>query len=299
MKKVEFCALSEHTGAEILGVDLSTELDEGTVRQIVNIWQQFAVLLFRRQWLSEDDMIRFAKRFGELEVMLRQDIASPYHKEVAYISNLYYEDGKNLGALGADELGWHTDQTYMRQPSTGAMLYAIEVPEEGGNTLFANQYYAYNDLPGNIKKIIDGRYGIFSYEYRMRNYRKEVDKIGAEVVRKRDANSKQRGETAEARHPLVLSHPVTGRRALYADCATMSCIDGMATQESDELIDTLKQAAVEANTAIYEHKWQPGDVLLWDNGCVMHRRTPFQMKHPRLMKRITMFMPGDKYCRPY
>jgi len=295
----EWQTLSETTGAEILGIDLSKELSSHTIEQIVEVWQSSAVLLFRRQWLTELDMVRFAGYLGELEVMLRQDIASPYHRQVAYISNLLYEDGKNVGALGADELGWHTDQTYMREPSTGAMLYAVEVPELGGNTLFANQYVAYESLPNDIKVRINNLKGVFSYEYRLRNYKKEINKIGADVAKKDDANSKSRGETPEVTHPLVLTHPVTGRKALYADCATMMRIEGVDERESAELIEILEKVTAVNNQAVYEHKWQEGDLLMWDNSCVMHRRTNYEMKHPRFLKRITMFMPDHLFCRPY
>ena len=296
---IDWRVLSETTAAEILDVNLAEELSDHVKDQIVQVWQTSPVLLFRKQWLAEADMIRFARRLGELEVMLRQDIASPYYREVAYISNLCYEDGKNIGGLGADELDWHTDQTYMRRPSTGAMLYAVEVPEHGGNTLFANQYVAYESLPNEVKTRIDNLKGVFSYEYRLRNYRNEVGKMGKEVAEKGDENSKNRGETPEVSHPLVLTHPVTGRKALYADCATMMHIEGIGERESAELIELFKNVTVKDNKAVYEHKWQAGDLVIWDNGCVMHRRTHYEMKHPRFLKRITMFMPEHSFCRPY
>jgi taurine dioxygenase len=267
--------------AEALANDLYTKLDE--------LLSDHGVLVFRRQFLGEEDLVRFAGAFGELERTIYTKGVSPYHPEVIYISNLKYPDGSNVGLLGDQELHWHSDQTYRTRPATGSMLYGVEVTTTSGCTYWANQYHAYESLPADVQRAIDGRVGVFSYERRLELfYPKE---------QKSDEALKQRAPQS-AVHPIVLRHPKSGRKALYADPVTLASIDGLSPEDSTQL-----QAVLTAHCAlpeaVYRHEWRQGDVVFWDNGCTLHRRDPIAADRARFMKRMTIYLRAAQHCVPH
>jgi taurine dioxygenase len=262
--------LSAALGAEIIGVDLSQELDGQTFARIRDVWHEHLVILLRDQELSEQDQVRFAEQFGPPAVIHTKQFVRN-HPAVMLISNIR-EDGKPIGALPDGEMHFHTDQCHQERPAMASMLYAIEVPRTGGNTLFANGYKAYETLPDAIKRRIDGRKALNAYDY--------------------DTAAMKRGtRLAEGVpsyvHPVVRTHPATGRKALYVNRLMTVRIEGLPAQESDELLDTLFEHQ-ERRDFIYEHVWRPGDLLMWDNRCTLHARTDFSPHERRLMRRVTI-----------
>lgn len=276
-------------GLEVLGVDLSRPLATDLTDQLDGLLGQHGVLVFRRQLLREEDLVRFAGAFGELEKTIYTKGVSPYHPEVIYISNLKYPDGSNLGLLGDQEVGWHSDQTYRTRPATGSMLYGLEVTSGSGRTYWANQYVVYEALPADLKKSLEDRTGVFSYGKRL--------EVFYPKDQKEDRDLKQRAPQM-AEHPIVLENPQTGRKALYADPVTLLEIKGLSKEDSDRLLKVLAEKCSMAQ-AVYEHHWRQGDVVLWDNGCTLHRRDPIAADRARFMKRMTIFLRGNRHCLPY
>ena len=206
--------------------------------------------------------MRFAERFGPLALShtKRYTTANP---AVMLISNIR-ENGKQIGALPDGEMQFHSDQCYQEKPAMASMLYAIEVPSTGGNTLFANAYIAYETLPEDIKRRIDGRKALHAYDY--------------------DNASMKRGTQIKDgvphfAHPVFRTHPATGRKALYVNRLMTIGIEGLPEAESDELLNFL--FAHQENPAfVYEHVWRVNDLLMWDNRCALHARTDFQQRTP-------------------
>jgi taurine dioxygenase len=281
--------LHDYFGLEIHDLDLSQPVDPQVTDRIAALVSEHGVLLFRRQLLTEADLIRFARAFGELETTIYTKGVSPYNPEVIYISNLKYPDGDNVGLLGDQELDWHSDQTYRARPATGSILYGLEVPSTSGSTYWANQYLAYESLPDQVKLAIEGKIGIFSYAKRLEVFYPKDQKDDRELTSR---------APEVAPHPIVLSHPVTGRKALYADPVTLLRIEGLTPKENEHVLGALTEHACNSQF-VYRHEWRQGDVLFWDNGCTLHRRDPIQGDHPRFMKRMTIYLRPDRHCVPH
>jgi alpha-ketoglutarate-dependent taurine dioxygenase len=261
------------------------------IEQLRALWREAPVLVFRRQSLEEDEQVRFSNLFGSCESAARKDIQSPYHGEIIYFSTLRYADGRFVGGFaGGEDVTWHSDQTFRERPATGAMLYGVEVPHDGGDIYWANQYAAWDRLPDEIRTLIDGRIGTYRYA-------KRYEKLNPlELANSEQAKSML--QLPDARHPVVLTHPVTGRKALYADPTTLVSIDGLSDAESDRVLPVLFEAGGHPDL-VYRHKCHSGDVLVWDNGCTMHRRDEMRLDQPRLMKRTTFRLAADQYCSPH
>jgi taurine dioxygenase len=262
--------LSAALGAEIIGVDLSSPIDDQLFAQIRDAWHRYLVILLRDQDLSEEDQVRFAEKFGPPAVIHTKQFVRK-HPAVMLISNIR-EDGKPIGALPDGEMHFHSDQCHQERPAMASMLYAIEVPRAGGNTLFANGYAAYETLPDAVKRRIAGRKALNAYDYE-RAAMKRGTRLAAGVP--------------SYAHPVVRTHPATGRKALYVNRLMTVRIEGLPEQESDELLDFLF-AHQERPEFVYEHVWRPGDLLLWDNRCALHARTDFSPNERRLMRRVTI-----------
>jgi len=262
--------LSPALGAEILNVDLSEPMTDALFESIRDCWHDNIIVLFRDQHLSEADQVRFAERFGPLALShtRRYTTANP---AVMLISNIR-ENGKQIGALPDGEMQFHSDQCYQEKPAMASMLYAIEVPSTGGNTLFANAYKAYETLPDDIKRRLDGRKALHAYDY--------------------DNASMKRGTQIKDgvphfAHPVFRTHPATGRKALYVNRLMTIAIEDLPEAESDGLLDFL--FTHQENPAfIYEHVWRVNDLLMWDNRCALHARTDFSNDERRLMRRVTV-----------
>lgn len=194
---------------------------------------------------------------------------------VMLISNVR-ENGRLIGALPDGEMHFHSDQCHQERPAMASMLYSLEVPSKGGNTLFANAYRAYETLPNSIKQKIDGRKALNAYDYDNASTRR---------------GTKLREGVPSCWHPIVRTHPATGKKALYVNRLMTIQIEGMSQPESDELLNVLFHHQ-ERREFIYEHVWRTHDLLLWDNRCALHARTDFSADERRLLRRLTIL--GEK-----
>jgi taurine dioxygenase len=267
--------LSDALGAEIVGVDLREPLSQTVFEAIRDTWHAYGVVLLRGQVLDEPSQAAFGARFGELGKVLNNHKGRSYSPGVMYISNIR-ENGELVGALPDGEMFFHSDQCYIERPGMATMLYAMEVPKRGGNTLFANMYAAYETLPGRIKARIEGKLALNVYDY--------------------DNNATTRGsEPREGvpsyAHPIVRTHPATGRKALYVNRLMTHHIVDMDRAESDALLSEIFDHQ-ERPEFIYEHVWTPGDLLIWDNRCTLHARSDFDASERRMMRRVAIL--GDK-----
>ena len=263
-------------GAEIKGVDLRTLSTEAFAR-IKQAFHEHLVLAIRGQDLTDPDLIDFGKRFGALEPPGMSIIGKPYlddYPDVLVISNLKSDEGTPLGNLGDGEAIWHTDMSYRDVPCSAAILHAWEVPPSGGDTSFANQYLAYETLPQDLQDKIDGRIMVHDETY---NSGGQLRKGFKEVTDPREAPG--------ARHPIVRTHPVTERKCLYLGRRRNGCILGLDLDDSEETLDRLWAHATQPSLA-WTHQWRKGDVLIWDNRCVLHRRDAFDPTARRMMHRV-------------
>lgn len=273
---VEIVPSGKALGAEVRGVDLRT-LSPEAFAGIERAFQEHLVLAVRGQALTDPDLIAFGKRFGVLEPPGMSIIGKPYlddYPDVLVISNLKTDDGTPLGNLGDGEAIWHTDMSYRDVPCSAAILHAWEVPPSGGDTSFANQYLAYETLPQDLHDKIDGRIMVHDETY---NSGGQLRKGFKEVTDPREAPG--------ARHPIIRTHPVTGRKCLYLGRRRNGCILGLDLDDSEETLDRLWTHATQPSLA-WTHRWRKGDVLIWDNRCVLHRRDAFDPKARRMMHRV-------------
>ncbi|HWS07798.1 MAG TPA: TauD/TfdA family dioxygenase [Xanthobacteraceae bacterium] len=267
-------ALTQAIGAEIIGVDLSAPMSDETFAKVLDCWHRNLVILFRDQHLTEDDQVRFGERFGPPAVSHTQRYTTK-NPAVMLISNIR-ENGRAIGALPDGEMHFHTDQCYQERPAMASILYALEIPSQGGNTLFANAYRAYETLPEAIKKSIEGRKALNAYDYDNAAMKRGT-KLGEGVP--------------SYWHPIVRTHPATGRKALYVNRLMTVAIEGLPDAEGEALLNALFDHQ-EQSQFIYEHIWRPRDLLMWDNRCTLHARTDFNAAERRLMRRLTIL--GEK-----
>jgi taurine dioxygenase len=272
--------------------DVSDLLQSPTaMAELKNIWMHSPLMIFRRQCLDEPDLIRFTEYFGPCESNFRKDIQSPYHDQIIYFSTLKYHDGRFVGGFaGGEDVDWHSDQTFQVRPATGAILLGTEVPRDGGDIYWADQYGAWEMLPEQVKATIDDRTGVYRYAKRhaMLNATELRDKSKANTML----------NLPDARHPVVLRHPLTGRKALYADQTTLVYIEGLTEEENARVLPVLFATAGSAEL-VYRHKVKNGDLMMWDNGCLLHRRDVMSIDQPRLMKRTTFRLSANAHCVPH
>jgi taurine dioxygenase len=273
---------------EVVDLRLWEPLDEATVAELRALYAQHGVIVFRRQALTEAELAAVCALFGPLVRTVRSDWASPTTPEVTVLSNLKDGLGRPIGGLGDGELQWHSDQSYMLEPATGAALYALELPSEGGETFWVDLRAAHAGLPRQLRARIAGKRGIFDYTKRLAGYGREADQQISEETRRL---------TPPVSHALVRAHPGTGDRSLYLDSTTTVGIDYMDTASGLALLDEVYESATR-DEFVYAHQWQVGDLLLWDNGFTMHRRTPFDPSARRLMKRMTMKLDRHRHVMP-
>jgi taurine dioxygenase len=273
---------------EIVGLSLWEKPDAAIAAELRALYAQYGVLVFRRQALSEAELAAFCALFGRLERTVRSDWASPTTPEITVLSNLKDALGQPIGGLGDGELQWHSDQSYMLKPATGAALYALELPPAGGETFWVDLRAAYAGLSRQLRTRISGKRGVFDYTKRLAGYGRAVDQQISEEAKR---------QTPPVTHALVRAHPETGDRSLYLDSTTTTGIDYMDTASGLALLDEVYQSATR-DEFVYAHQWQVGDLVLWDNGFTMHRRTPFDSGARRLMKRTTMQLDRIRHVMP-
>ncbi|HVC61441.1 MAG TPA: TauD/TfdA family dioxygenase [Acetobacteraceae bacterium] len=282
--------LSDHIGADVEGVDLAA-LDDASFAAIEHAWSDRLVLRFRGQHLTDVDLMNFSRRLGKLDrvpihaaaVEMTEDprlaIAPEATEYVSVISNVKI-GGKAIGGLGNYESHWHTDMSYNDVPPMASALYAIEVPPDGGDTSFANMYAAYAALnPATRERIA----GLTCIHDASRNSVGELRRGFADIADPR--------QTVGARHPLVRTHPVTGRKCLFLGRRRGAYIPELPLEEGEALLDRLWAQAARPEFC-WTQVWQAGDLMLWDNRCALHRRDDFDDRHQRIMHRTQIV--GDK-----
>jgi len=266
-------------GAEILDLDLATA-DDSKLDAVVEVFNLHGAVVLRNQALSPDQLIRFISRFNEPEEHTQKQFTLPGYPYVFILSNKQV-DGKPIGAHN-DGVGWHTDYSYKAKPVMCTMLYAVEVPAEGSDTLLADLVAAYDALPPERQRQLDPLVLHHSYQYFM-----ETREYGRMTL-----SDKLKAENPDVFHPLIRVHPANGRRALWPSTGTVKEVVGMPNPEGIQLIDELVEFATQERF-IYRHKWQAGDVLVWDNRCTLHTGTLYDdTKYDRLMHRL--WAKGDK-----
>ena len=247
-------------GAEVIGLDLSLPLATSDLARLHRAHLDYHVLVFRDQHITPAQQVDFSRHFGALQIHVLRNFQLPEQPEVLVISNIQ-QDGKPVG-LGDAGHFWHSDLSYKETPSLGSMLHAQELPAEGGDTLFANQHTAWDALPDDLKREVEGLQAEHWYlarydELRQRNpYRPQLTQAQIDEVR-------------PVSHPVVRTHPETGRRALFVSEHFTTRILGVSEQRSRELLDLLFDYGTRAEH-VYRHQWQPHDMVFWDNRSLMH-----------------------------
>jgi taurine dioxygenase len=268
-------------GADVYGVDLSQPMNDTTFQRILDAWGEHLVLRFSGQKLDDGQLMKFSARFGELDrvpiaaaSLDRNDsgVASEAVDWVAVIASVK-KNGKAVGGLGSYELVWHTDMSYNDLPPRASLLYALEVPPDGGNTGYLNMYAAYDTLPDELKAAVEGKTCIHDASHN-----------SAGELRKGFQSTLDVRRTPGAVHPLVRLNPLSKRKALFLGRRPGAYIHGLSIEESEKLLDAIWAHATQPHLAWYQ-KWRIGDLVLWDNRCVMHRRDAFDENLRRMMHR--------------
>jgi taurine dioxygenase len=262
-------------GAEVAGIDLSKPLARHDIATIEDAWRERLVVVFHGQDLSDPQLIAFSRYFGELDPPGPNPYGEPFlkqHPELNVISNVV-ENGKPIGNLGDGEAVWHADMTYVDVPPKAAMLHSLEVPPSGGNTYFANMFAAYETLPADLKQAAAGKIAVH-----------DASTNSAGLLRKGYKQVTDVRDVVGARHPLVRTEPKSSRKALFLGRRPNSYVVGLPVPESEALLDALWAHATQPRFAMC-HEWQVGDVLMWNNLSVSHRRDPFDPTARRVMHR--------------
>jgi len=269
-------------GARIEGVDIATA-DDATLKTVVDAFHKHGAILLRDQSLQPDALMRFISAFGEPEDHTLVENTLPGYPKIYVLSNKIV-DGKPIGAHN-DGIGWHTDYSYRAEPVMSTMLYAVEVPPEGSDTLLADGCAAWNALPDDRKAELDGLQVHHSWLHFMQT---------RDFNRQENPSEELKAENPDVLHPLIRTHPSDGRKAIWPSSGTVKEIVGMPNPDGLELVDELVEFMTQ-DQFVFRHKWQVGDVLMWDNRCTLHTGTLYDdKKYVRVMHRL--WVKGD---RPY
>lgn len=265
-------------GAEIAEIDLAKDIWPNDRAKIRSAWLDRGIIFFRGQKLTDSDLIRFSRHFGVLEVSPagawsgRGGSSAPEFPEIWVISNVK-ENGVPIGSLGDGEAEWHTDMSYVPVPPDASVLYSLEIPDSGGDTSFADMYAALETLPADLRRAIEGRTLNHDSSYTSAGELRYGASEVTDVTR-----------APGARHPIIRRHDESGRDALYLGRRRNAYIVGLPVEESERLLDQLWHHCTQPQF-VYRHRWRVGDLLMWDNRCVIHRRDAFGADQRRIMHR--------------
>lgn len=286
LQRIEVRRTDGPVAAEIVGVDLSRDLDDATFSEIERVYDNNAVTIIRGQDLTPAQHVAFSRRFGDLEIHVLKQYLLPGHPELLVLSNLVDGGGKPLGLADAGRVCvWHTDMSYLEKPPRGSMLYAHEVPVKDGkplgDTLFADTAAAYAALPDDMKMKLAGLRSI----HRMtKGYDADAKSAGRRIA----YSEEQRRNNPERAHPIVRTHPATGRKCLYVSRLCSVGIEGMAHEEGEALLETLYEHCTRPEF-VYRHRWRKGDLVMWDNCAAQHLATmDYELPLRRVMHRTTL-----------
>jgi taurine dioxygenase len=253
---IEVRRLGPQVGAEIRGVDVKA-LDDASFAAIYRAWLDCNVVVVPGQDLQIDDFLRYSRRFGLVEPHPSKTTRHPDYPEITLLGvNKFRPDGTlDLAIYRRGAEGWHTDGAYDQEPFKATQLYALAVPRSGGDTLFASMYAAYEAMPPRLKRRLEGLNGAFTYGGRRK---------ATALLNEEDRDWKP------VFHPIIRTHPETGRKGLYFDPGKILRIEGLDERESDALIEELTGYMIQPD-AQYRHRWRKGDVVIWDNRCSYHK----------------------------
>lgn len=272
--------LSPVLGAAVSGIDLHEEQPQAVIDEILAAWREHIVLVFRgNEDLTLEQQLAFAGRFGDLGARKRAPDPLRKRTEGIYqtdehtllVTNIKV-DGKPIGAFGDADMWFHIDSGYSERPYKYTFLYGLEIPSRGGNTLFSNAYAVYDALSDALKEKLAGKKALHIHEY-MRTEKVDIDK---------DISG-----SPHFWHPVFITHPETGKKALFVDRLMTRRIEGMDEDESEAVLNQLFDL-MESPEFIYEHVWQLNDFVMWDNRCAPHGRTWFPKEEDRLLRRCTI-----------
>jgi taurine dioxygenase len=253
-------SVGEAVGAEIVGLDLSRPLNDADFARVHRAHLDYHVVVFRDQQITPQQQIDFSRRFGVLQIHVLKQFLLANHPEILIVSNIV-ENGQPLG-LGDAGKYWHSDLSYKELPSLGSMLYAQELPSEGGDTLFADMHLAWDTLPEHLRKAVEGRSAVHSYTSRYR------DGQNAQNWRP-TLTAEQLAQVVVVSHPIVRTHPENGRKALFVSEGFTTHIVGLPEDESQQILNELYAHSVRPE-GVYRHKWAPNDMVFWDNRSLIH-----------------------------
>lgn len=279
---MELRPLTNSIGTEVIGIDAAKPIAPGDFDRLYRAWIDSTILLFRGQQLTSSEQVEFTRKFGEVGAYTRSKYSHEQQPEILILSNIV-KSGKQVGSPVSGRV-WHTDGHYLRVPPAGSMLHALQVPDIGGDTWFANMVAAYEALPAQAKVQIEGRNVVISrVQSRPYNYPDRPAPTNAEIE-----------EWEDVVHPMVRIHPETGRSALYTGGNVPWRICGMAESKSAPLVTFIQEFSVRPEFT-YRHKWQVGDIILWDNRSTLHQATYYDpARYDRLMHRTTIA--GSSVC---
>ena len=270
---------SASLGGEILGIDLSQKLNQNQINFINKSWEERFVLVFKNQSIDDNTLISYSKNFGDLDPPGPNPYGItflPDFPEINVISNVKNKSGTPIGNLGDGEAVWHADMTYQEIPPKAGILYALEVPKEQGNTHFANMDLAYEELPNSLKEKIDGKILIHDSAHN-----------SAGILRKGYEEVNDPSKTPGARHPIVIKDNQTNKKLLFLGRRPHAYIIGLELEESENLLDQIWDHATQEKFT-WTQKWEKGDLLMWKNLCVLHKRDAFDPSTRRVMHRTQL-----------
>jgi taurine dioxygenase len=276
---IEVRALSPVVGAEVIGVELAQPASDTTFATLRDTLHEHAVLLVRNQKLTPRQLVDLSARFGTLRSSFYNQYAVPEQPELTVVSNIIdVENGRAIGIVDAGSL-WHTDGSYLRTPDMYTQLYALEVPhdEQGeplGDTLFSNTMAAYEALNDDMKRRLDGMRAVHSFERHLQK------KNARGQLKRAPLSAEQKAQTPDVSHPVVRTHPVTGRKCLFVTEGHTASMEGLPDDESDALLAFLWEH-IKQPRFIYRHRWAEGDLLVWDNCSTQHLATMDYAAHQR------------------
>ncbi len=251
---------AEKVGAEIVGLDLSRPLNDADFARVHQAHLDYHVVVFRDQHITPQQQIDFSRRFGVLQIHVLKQFLLAHHPEILIVSNIV-ENGQPVG-LGDAGKYWHSDLSYKELPSLGSMLYAQELPSEGGDTLFADMHLAWDTLPEHLRKAVGGRSAVHSYTSRY-SHGHNADNWRPTL------SAEQLAQVAVVSHPIVRTHPENGRKALFVSEGFTTHIVGLPEDESQAILTELYAHSVRPE-GVYRHKWQENDMVFWDNRSLIH-----------------------------
>jgi len=275
---IEVLPLHPLIGAEVMGLDLTRPVSDADRAAFRQAFERHIVLVVRGQDLSDADQVRAGELLGKVFIRTRPTVGDlskqggEWNTPFMYVTNIV-ENGKPLGSFGDGEMWFHHDTSYYEEPHRGTMLYAQKLTTWGGETCFSNMYMAYEMIPRALRDRLEGRRVLQMHDYKRR------ERLNLDTA-----------DLTRIRHnwqPLFVTHPATGRKALYVSRLMSAQIEGLSREESEDALEQLFDISEDPSIA-YEHNWGRGDMVIWDNWCSIHARKDFPREEPRLMRRLTI-----------